>query len=236
MFTKTKFLISFALLISVQLASASDDDVKRTIRVTGEGKSSATPDMATIHAGVVTQAPLATDAMEQNNEVVERLMAELKTKGVADKDIQTSRFNVQPEYERDPRGGRKPNIVGYQVTNQLRVRVRDLPKLGKLLDALIHAGSNQVSGISFGVDDANTVMNKARTKAVADARARAELYAKAADVTVGKVLSISEHQVTSPQPVFYGRSMEARATSVPIATGEQDFIATINVTFQLVDE
>jgi uncharacterized protein YggE len=172
--------------------------------------------------------------MNQNNEVAKKLMADLKNQQVAERDIQTSQFNVQPEYERGPRGERRPKIVGYRVSNQVTIRVRDLTEMGKLLDMLIRTGSNQVSGISLGVSDASRVMNEARVKAIADARARAHLYAEAAGVKVGKVYAIDEQQSVFPQPGIYGRAMEMSA-DVPIAAGEQEFTATINVTFELVD-
>ena len=212
------------------------DETQRTIRVTGQGKTSAPPDMATIHTGVVTQAVLAVDAMEQNNKIAEKLMGELKNLNVAEKDIQSSQFNVQPEYERGPRGERKQKIIGYRVTNQLRVRVRNLSKMGGLLDAMIRSGSNQVSGLSFGVDDTTSIMNKARTLAMADARSRAKLYAEAAGGMVGKVISIDEQQIRFPQPVFRGGAMEMSSSRVPVASGEQDFSASITVTFELLDK
>ncbi len=105
-----------------------------------------------------------------------------------------------------------------------------------MLDALVRTGSNQVSGISLGVNDSAAVMNKARVKAVEDAQARARLYAEAAGVMVGKVIAIDEQQTAFPQPVYLGRAMEMSAADVPIASGEQEFIAAINVTFELVEE
>ena len=237
MLTKTRFLTFVVLLFTcLQVACADDDEHQRTIRVTGHGKSSAAPDMATIQTGVVTQAKTAVEAMDQNNGALEKIMADLKDMKVEEKDIQTSQFSVQPVYERGDRGERKPEIVGYRVSNQLRIRVRKLPELGKLLDTLIRSGSNQMSGISFGVDDSTVVMNEARKKAIADAIERAELYADAAGVTFGKVISIDEHQAVAPQPKFYGRAMAMSESSVPVATGEQDFMAMINVTFELVDK
>jgi len=237
MITKSNlFTLVAVFLASLQIACANDDELQRTIRVSGQGKSSATPDMATIQTGVVTQAKSAVEAMDRNNSALEKIMADLKNMKIAEKDIQTSQFSVQPVYERGSRGETKPEIVGYRVSNQLRIRIRKLPELGNLLDTLIRSGSNQMSGISFGVDDSNAVMNEARTKSIADARARAELYAEAAGVAVGKVISIDEHQAIVPQPKFYGRAIEMSASSVPIATGEQDFIATINLTFELVDK
>lgn len=228
------FALSF---LSLQSTYADDVEFQRTIQVSGQGKSSAPPDIATIQFGVVTQAKTAVEAMEKNSQALEKIMADLKTMEIAEKDMQTSQFSVQPVYDRGDRGQRKPDVVAYRVSNQLRIRVRKLPDLGKLLDALIRSGSNQMSGISFGVDDTEAVMKEARIKAIKDARTRAELYADAAGVGVGKVLSISEQQAVFPRPQMYAaRSMEMSKASVPIATGEQDFSAKINVTFELIDK
>lgn len=232
---KTSAVMLFAVLIVAPFVSA-DDEFRRSITVTGQGESSVAPDMATIQTGVVTQSKTAVEAMAENNVAVEKIMADLKSMNVAQKDMQTSQFSVQPVYERGDRGQRRPDVVGYRVSNQLRIRVRELSQLGKLLDTLIRSGSNQMSGISFGVDDSTAVMNEARKKAIANAKAKAELYAESAGVTVGKVLKIDERQSVIPQPRMLGRAMEMSASSVPIATGEQDFVASVNVMYELIDK
>jgi uncharacterized protein YggE len=115
--------------------------------------------------------------------------------------------------------------------------VRDLADLGMVLDSLVRAGSNQVSGISFGIDDPTGVLNQARTRAIADARSRAELYARAAGVRLGKVLSMSEQPVELPRPRHFGRSLaQEDASSVPVATGEQEFRVRIHMVFALEDK
>jgi uncharacterized protein YggE len=229
------FLCALGLALGSSVGLADEASPHRTIQVTGQGKASAVPDMASISTGVVTQGKSAADAMNENNQIVEKLIKELTDMQVAERDIQTSQFNVQPEYERGPRGERKPEIVGYRVSNQLRIRVRNLDSMGKLLDRLIQAGSNQISGISFGVDDQDKVMNLARIDSMKDARERAELFARVAGLKVGKVITISEQQIAFPRPNYVGVAMESRSAGVPIASGEQDFSATINVTFELVE-
>lgn len=212
------------------------ENIERTISVAGEGTATAPPDMATIHTGVVTQAAQANEALAANNAALRKILDVLQDHGVASKDIQTSNFNVQPEYKRGPRGEQQREIIGYRVTNQVRVQVRNLPSLGKVLDSLVSAGSNQISGISFGIDDPQGVLNQARNRAVADARSRAELYAHAAGVRVGKVLVISEQAAQVPRPQFLGRAMAFEAASaVPVATGEQEVRATINIMYALAD-
>lgn len=236
MVNNSLLLICIVVFASVVRGSFADEPAsQRTVQVSGVGKATAVPDMAIIRIGVVTQADLAADAMKQNNQIIEKLMTDLKKMNVAERDTQTSQFNVDPEYERGPRGERKSNIVGYRVTNQLQVRVRNLAELGKLLDTLIQSGSNQVWGISFAVANQVDVMNDARINAMKDSKARAELYAQAAGLAVGKVLSISEQQAVFPRPNLVTRGFEASVAGVPIAAGEQDFSATINVKFELVE-
>jgi uncharacterized protein YggE len=160
----------------------------------------------------------------------------LESHGIAAKDIQTSSFDVRPEYERGPRGQQQREVVGYRVTNQVRVHVRPLPGLGEVLDALVSAGSNQVSGISFGIDDPSDALTKARTHAVSDARSRAELYARVAGVRVGKVISITDQEVAAPRPQYVGRALAAEAAgTVPVAPGERELRATVHMVFALED-
>ena len=223
------------LTIFVGPLAAEDYAIQRTISVSGQGKAAAPPDMATIQTGVVTGSKMAKDALAANNRAMGQVMKVLNGKGIESKDIQTSGFQVYPEYQRGPRGSRTNEITSYRVTNQLRVRVRNLPRLGEILDALVQAGSNQVSGVSFGISEPRAITNKARIKAINDARGRAELYAQATGVKVGKIISISEQAVHLPRPQFQARAMMAEASSVPVATGEQEVGATIHVVYAIED-
>ena len=230
-------LFLFSMLLMVSPAAAGEDDFRRVISVTGEGKANAQPDMAVIQTGVVTRGATAVEALSANNEAMENILGVLKKHKIASKDVQTSSFNVNPEFRRDERGKGQPEIVGYRVSNQVRVKVRNLSDLGEVLDALVRAGSNQVSGISFGIDDPTGVLNQARNSAIADARNRAELYAQAAGVRLGKVLTISEQPIELPQPRHFGPSLAKEAvSSVPVAAGEQEFHARINMVFALEDK
>lgn len=226
-------LLAAGLLGAVSLSRA-EDPPRRTIRVTGEGKASAAPDMAVIHTGVVTQATTAAEAVAANNEQMAKIMATLKDLKIADKDIQTSNFSVQPVYEPHREQRVSPRIAAYQVSNQVQVKVRKVADLGRALDALVSSGSNQLNGVSFQLADPKPVLNQARAAAVADAQERAELYAKAAGVRVGEVLTISEEAQSIPQPMFRGRAMAMEAASdVPVAAGELDFPAQVHVVFAL---
>jgi len=232
----TILVVPAALLLPV-LPAAADGENERTINVTGEGTATSPPDMATINTGVQTQAGTAEEALDANNQAMEGLLDVLEDHGIAEKDVQTTSFNVHPIHEQDQRGRTQPAIVAYRVVNQVKVEVRNLPRLGEALDALVRAGSNRISGVSFGVDDSTGVLDQARNRAIGDARRRANLYAQAAGVKVGKLLRISEQpvQIPTPRRLDYARAAGAEASRVPVATGEQEFRATIHVVFALED-
>jgi uncharacterized protein YggE len=235
-FLKTAWIV--ALLSAMTVSAVAHDDAdkdRRTISVTGEGKVSAPPDMATINTGVLTQAATAKDALRANSKAMGEIMAVLKEHKIAAKDVQTSNFNVSPIYKRDNRGRLQNEIEGYRVQNQVRVRVRELPNLGEVLDALVQAGSNQVSGISFGVDDPEGILNQARSRAIRNAKSRAEVYAQAGNVKVGKIRQISETPVGIPQPRMLGFARAEAAAAVPVAPGEQEFTVSVHVVYDLAD-
>lgn len=226
-------------VLAALTAPVAADEQRRTISITGEGKATASPDMAVIQTGVTTEAPAAEKALAANTKAMEQVLAVLKQHGVAAKHVQTSAFEVSPVYKRDDEPRAAPEVVGYRVTNQVRVEVHQLPGLGKVLDALVRAGSNQVSGIRFGLADSTGVLDEARNRAFADARRRAQLYAQAAGVRLGKVLTISEQSAARPlrEAVYFGRSLAAQdAAAVPVAAGEEELRATVHVVFALEDE
>lgn len=232
-------LVLFGLLLAVPVSSGAedhpDDTSPRTITVSGEGTASSAPDMATISTGVVTQAKEAKQALDANNQAMDRVMQVLEDQGIASKDIQTSQFNVQPVHETDERGRRQPDIVAYRVNNSVQVHVRNLPKLGEVLDALVEAGSNEISGISFGVADESGLLNEARSRAVADAKSQAAVFAQAAGVKVGPVRSIRGASGSIPMPRQSYQMARAAADRVPVATGELDFRVTVQMVFDLTD-
>ena len=229
------------LVVGVLAASAAGAaEPSRSIRVVGEGTVSASPDMATVHSGVVTQAEQADEALKENSTRMQEVMRVLRSRGIADKDIQTSNFSVTPVYESPPQQPRaqrspsEPSIVGYRVHNQVRVKVRDLSKLGAVLDELVSVGSNQISGIEFGVDDTSGILDQARSRAIRDAKRRAEVYAQAAGVTVGRVEQISEQPIDEPpRPMPMMQYARAESSSVPVASGEQQFQVRVHVVYQL---
>jgi uncharacterized protein YggE len=226
--------VALGVMLSPAAAAAADPP-ERTVRVRGEGKASAPPDMATIRTGVVTQDAEARKALSANNKAMEKVMTTLQQFGIEKKDVQTSGFSVRPVHRRD-NGRVVPEITGYRVSNQLSVQVRDLKKLGEVLDALVESGSNQLSGVSFGLQDRQALLAEARREAMADARRRAELYAREASARLGEVRTISE-QALPVQPVsrqFAFEAASARA-SVPVAPGELDVRASVHVVYTLTD-
>jgi uncharacterized protein len=203
-----------------------------SITVVGSGEVGAKPDMAQIQVGVVTQAPSAAKALADNNEAMDKLFKTLAERGIRDKDIQTSNFSVSPQYRQPQPGQPQQEIVGYQVSNQVAVKVRQLQTLGKVLDDLVTKGANQVHGITFSVAEPESLLDQARLKAIADARRKADLYARAARTKLGRVLLIEEATPRVPRPVGFGMAME-RAAAVPVAPGEQEYHASITVTYAL---
>ncbi len=202
-----------------------------TVTVSGVGTVSAAPDMAEITSGVVTQAPTAAGALAANSQAMEQVLRSLTALGVAARDIQTTSISVSPQ-RRVVRGeGRPPEIVGYEVTNQVRVKVRDLGQLGRVLDQQVAQGANSVYGIRFGLADPAPMLDEARKRAMADARRRADLYAAAAALTVGRVVAVQEAGAAAPRPEMGARVMTAGA--VPVAPGEQEIQASVSVTFSL---
>ena len=169
------------------------------ISVTGEATVSAAPDLAQIDGGVTTEAKTAREASDANNAAMGKVLLALKGAGLEEKDFQTSRLSLQPQSAPNRPG--PPTIVGYRASNRVTIRVRDVTKIANVIDTLVGAGANDIGGINFMVSQASKLLDDARTQAVADARRKAEIYAKAAGVTLGAPLSISE-EGTAPRPVF----------------------------------
>jgi uncharacterized protein len=202
-----------------------------TVTVSGVGTVTAAPDMAEITSGVVTQAPTAAQALAANSQAMEKVLQSLAALGVAARDIQTTGISVSPQ-RRAVRGeGRPPEIVGYEVTNQVRVKVRDLGRLGRVLDEQVAQGANSVYGIRFGLVDPAPLLDEARRRAMVDAWRRADLYAAAASLKIGRVVVVQEAGAAAPRPEMAARLMTAGA--VPVVPGEQEIQASVSVTFSL---
>jgi hypothetical protein len=223
----------FAAFTGPAMAQTTTNAPQRLIAMTGTGEVTAAPDMVTVSVGVVEIAPTAAAALSANTAKMTALMQALKQAGIADKDIQTTNFSVNPRYEFD-QAKQTQNMVGYEVSNQVTVRLRKLGDLGGLLDTLVQAGSNQVNGITFGIADTKALEDEARKRATEDARHKAEVYAKAAGVEIGKVMSISETtSYRPPAPMVMARRMQADAAPVPIAAGEASVSANVDLVWEL---
>jgi uncharacterized protein len=201
--------------------------------VVAEGRSTRVPDLGTIRSGVVTQGATAQAALSENAQRMDRVIAALKRAGVADRDIQTATIQLNPQYrygENVP-----PTITGYQATNSVSVRFRDVAKSGAILDALVREGANQIDGPNLAVEAMDAAMDEARTDAIRRARARAELYAKAAGLRVERILVIAEGSAPmppQPMPVMAMRA-EMAAKDSQVLPGEQEINATVTVRFLL---
>lgn len=219
-------------LLAAPAGAAEKQALVPSLTVVGSGKVSARPDMAQLQVGVVTQAPSAARALKDNNDAMAKLFTTLDGRGIARKDVQTSSFSVTPQHRRGPHGEQLPEIVGYRVSNAVQIKVRNLEALGQVLDEVVQQGANQVHGVSFAVAEPVPLLDAARRKAMADARRKAELYAREAGVGVGRVLLIQEQEPLLPAPIFMGAGGVGGA-GVPVAEGELDFGASITVTYAI---
>jgi uncharacterized protein YggE len=221
-----------------QLASAKDDPTPRIV-VSGEGHANITPDLALLNLSVVREATTAKDALTANTAAMQKVLDAMQKLGIAKRDLQTSNFDIQPRYSypqaQGPGANTQPQLVGYTVRNGLAVRVRDLNKLGELLDTSVTLGVNEGGNITFTNDDPSAAISQARVKAVQDAMARAKTLAEAANVKLGQILEISEQKFT-PQPVPMARmksEMVAADAAVPIAVGENSYSVTVTVSLAI---
>jgi uncharacterized protein len=225
-----------AVAIGSPLAAKAQTQAPAIISVTGEAHISAPPDLAQFDAGVTSEAKTAREASDANNAAMGKVLLALKGAGVDEKDYQTSRLSLQPEYSQPQfssgKPGAPPTVIGYRTSNRVTIRLRDVTKVANVIDTLVTAGANDIGGISFVVSQASKLLDDAREQAMADARRKAEIYAKAAGVTLGAPLNISEEG--APQPLFRTRmAAPMAAASTPIAHGEETLSIAISVTWSI---
>lgn len=202
--------------------------------VAATGEVTRVPDVAIISTGVVTRAATATAAIRANATRMERVRAALRAAGIADKDIQTSSLNLNPEYHYQQ--NQPPRLTGYTASNQVSVRFRDIGETGKILDALVAEGANQISGPNLTIDKPEEALDEARLKAVANGRARAELYARALGMRVVRLLSVSEsggHAVPPPMPMYARAEVMSADAATKIDPGEQKVQVSVSMSFEL---
>jgi len=218
------------ILISLGLAAAAmAAETSPAITVTGRGEVAAAPDMATITLGVTSQAITAGEAMDETSAAVAAILKALEAAGIAPRDMQTSDLSLDPVWSSRVSNGAAPRIEGFTARNTLRVRVRDLDRLGAALDDVLRVGANSFQGLSFGLQQPEPLADQARAEAVADAQRKAALMAEAAGLALGPVLSISEAGGAAPVPVM----MEAARAAIPVAAGELSQTATVTMVFAL---
>jgi len=224
-----------AIMLAAATGAAGQDRLPNrspaSITVMGSGTVSAPPDTAELTTGVVTQAASAAQALAANSAAMEAMLKSLHSLGIAEKDILTTNITVTPQRRQSKDDNQPPKVVGYEVANQVRVKVRDLSRLGRVVDEQVTQGANVLSGIHFGVQEPTQLLDEARTKAMVDARRKAEVYANAAGVKLGRPLSVQEVGAVLPRPLTGSRAVISAA--VPIAPGEEEFQATITVTFAI---
>jgi uncharacterized protein YggE len=201
------------------------------ISVTGEASVSVAPDQAQIEGGVTSDAKTAREASEANNAAMGKVLLALKAASVAEKDIQTSRLSLQPQYAPN-RSGPSP-VVGYRASNRVTVRLHDVTRVAGAIDTLVGAGATDIGGINFSVSNASKLLDDAREQAVADARRKAEIYARAAGVTLGAPLSISEEGAPGPMPFRKMAVGFAAASPAPVAQGEETLHVTVSVSWAI---
>lgn len=205
-----------------------------TIAISGEGKVTAIPDIATIDVGLTTEKSDVKNAQLENTTKMNRLIANLKNLGVDSKDIQTSYYNIYPQYDW-PNG--KQILRGYQVSQGVTVKIRNLDKIGDILAAAGEGGANQVSGLSFNIDDPEVLRQEARVKALENAKEKAEALARVAGVSLGKIVSFSEYAST---PYSAYKSMDAlgiggggAVPSPTVEAGSMDIVIDVTVSYEI---
>ncbi|MEG3146555.1 SIMPL domain-containing protein [Sphingomonas sp. RT2P30] len=202
--------------------------------ITAEGKTTRVPDVATIRSGVVTQGATAAAALADNATRMMRVLAAIKRAGVQPRDVQTANVSLNPQYRYAD--GKPPEVTGYQASNTVSIRFRDIARAGAILDALVGEGANQIEGPNLSIDKPEAALDEARNDAVKQARARAELYARAAGLSVARIVSISEagqNDGGSPPPRVFAMAARDKVATTEVAAGEADVTVTLSVRFLL---
>ncbi len=233
---RNAILPAVAIVMSACAAApeaAAENQALRTITVTGEGKTTAAPDMAILNIGVQSNAETAAAALRENSSAMTATINKLKDLGVAEKDIQTSGLSIRPQYDYE-RNRTKPLVIGYTASNNVTVKLRDLDDAGRVIDQAVQTGANSLGGISFTFADPKPLYEAARKDAVAVARARAELLTEAAGVNLGQVLTIQDGYAVTPSPVVQVAAMRTEADmAVPVQAGESTISANVTIVYEI---
>ena len=229
-----KHLLVFAVVAATWLAAPALAQTMPppAISVTGEANVSVAPDQAQIDGGVTSDAKTAREASDANNAAMGKVLAGAegrrhRGKGLPDLAAVAAAAVCTPSKAAE----RAPGIVSYRASNRVTVRIRDVTKVANVIDVLVGAGANEIGGINFTVSQASKQLDEAREKAIADARRKAEIYAKAAGVTLGEPISISEEG--APVPVYRGKMTAPMAAGAPVAQGEETLSVTVGVSWAI---
>lgn len=236
--SSTWFLAASVLCVGLTLGGADGRAaVQRpfpTINVSGEGTATVVPDLAEVTAGVSTEGKTAREAAEANARAMSAVVAAARQAGIAEADIRTARYSIFPVHGTRRRED-APQIVGYRAANQVHLKLRNIEKVGEILDVLIAAGANNVANVAFSASNPAQALDEARAAAFADAKRKAELYARAAGGQAGRALSIAEQEAHMPRPIAYHRAAAAEAAPpTPIAPGEETLRVQVTVSFELL--
>ena len=201
-----------------------------TLTLSSFGESRATPDQATISLGLTTEAATAAEAMAQNRTRMTAIVAAVRAQGIPDRDIQTSGLNLNPQYIHAEREA--PRISGYQASNQVTLTVRDLPRLGPVVDAVVRAGANQINGIGFGLQNTDAAADEARVTAVRNLQRKAEAYAQAAGYRIVRLVTLSESggYIPGPRPMMREVAMMASAGDAATSVSPGQVQVRVDVT------
>jgi uncharacterized protein YggE len=226
---------ALAAAMAAPAAARAAEPLPPRIVVSGEGESTVAPDMAILSLTVMREAKSAREALDADNDAMASVIAAMKSAGIAERDLQTAGIQISPRYNysNKPDGSQQADLVGYQVTNTLSVRVRDIDKTGEILDKAVSLGVNQGGDISFTNEDPAATLTEARKKAVADAVAKAKTLAEAAGVSLGKVLEISDQNVQPVPMPMRAKAFDAAGGAVPVQAGENSYKVQLTVTFEI---
>lgn len=238
--SSTRRLLPLAAILVLVSAAPADAAVERpfpVITVMGEATAAVAPDFAQASVGVTTEAKTVREASETNAQAMTAVVNAIKQAGVPENSIQTAQLSIQPVYAQN-RPGRpdEPRITGYRVSNQVRIKLREIGRIGEVVDRAIAAGATDMHGISFGIREPSKALDPARAAAIEDARRKAEAYAKAAGAQLGRAVDIAESGTSSPRPMMLEQRSAAMAAAAPtsVQPGETTLRVVVSVTYELL--
>lgn len=234
-------IVLAALAVVAFVVPASAQDSPPTLSASGQGVENAAPDMAVVTLGVLTRAPTAREALDANSTDMDEVIQTVRGQAIADKDISTTGFSISPVYSQppQPRSGDQPSeprIVAYQVSNQVRIVVRDIDKTGAVVDSAVTAGANQAGSINFDIEDRQALADKAMAAAIADARRKAELMAEATGVRLVRVLSVNANEGGGGPTLRLEARDAAAAPAVPVMGGELSISANAQISWEIAPQ